>query len=202
MASVDPRIDAYIAKAADFARPILLHLRAAVHAGCADVEETIKWSHPHFLYRGRILCSMAAFKQHAAFGFSLGAPNPAGDDGKREQAMGQFGRIEKISDLPSKKVFNDGLQQAMRLIEAGVKRPVSKSAKPKPPADTPDDLAAALLGNRKAQAAFDAFPPGYRREYVEWVVEAKRAETRQRRIAQAVEWISEGKTRNWKYMNC
>jgi uncharacterized protein YdeI (YjbR/CyaY-like superfamily) len=202
MASVDPRIDAYIAKSADFARPILLHLRAAVHGGCTDVEETIKWSHPHFLYRGRILCSMAAFKQHAAFGFSLSTLNPAGDDGKREQAMGQFGRIEKIADLPSKKVFNDGLQQAMRLIEAGVKRPVSKNAKPKPPAEVPDDLAAALLSNRKARAAFDAFPPGYRREYVEWVVEAKRAETRQRRIAQAVEWISEGKTRNWKYMSC
>lgn len=132
MASVDPRVDAYIAKAADFAQPILLHLRAAVHAGCADVEETIKWSHPHFLYRGRILCSMAAFKQHAAFGFSLATPNPTGDDGKREQAMGQFGRIGKIADMPSKKVFNDGLRQAMRLIEAGVKRPVSKNAKPKP----------------------------------------------------------------------
>lgn len=201
MANVDPRIDAYIAKSADFARPILLHLRAAVHAGCADVEETIKWSHPHFLYRGRILCSMAAFKQHAAFGFSLVTPSPAGDDGKREQAMGQFGRIGKIADLPSRKIFNDGLHQAMRLIEAGGKRPVGKNAKPKPPADVPDDLAAAL-GNRNAQAAFDAFPPGYRREYVEWVVEAKRAETRQRRIAQAVEWISEGKTRNWKYMSC
>ncbi|MGH6644719.1 MAG: YdeI/OmpD-associated family protein [Pseudoxanthomonas sp.] len=202
MVQHDPRIDAYIAQAAEFARPILSHLRAAVHAGCSDVEETIKWSHPHFLYRGRILCSMAAFKQHAAFGFFLGAPVPAGDDGKRGQAMGQFGRIEKIADLPSKKIFNDGLAQSMRSIEAGAKRPVGRHAKPKPPADVPDDLAAALHGNREAQAAFDAFSPGYRREYVEWVVEAKRAETRQRRIAQAVEWIAEGKTRNWKYMSC
>lgn len=202
MASLDPRIDAYIAQAADFARPLLQHLRAAVHAGCPDAEETIKWSHPHFLYRGKILCSMAAFKQHAAFGFSLGALLPVGDAGKREQAMGQFGRIEKAADLPSKKVFDDCLAQSMRLIEAGVKRPVTKRAKPKPAAELPDDLAAALRANRKAQAAFDAFPAGYRREYVEWVIEAKRAETRQRRIAQAVEWISEGKTRNWKYMGC
>lgn len=200
MASLDPRIDDYVAKAAGFARPLLAHLRAAVHAGCPDVEETIKWSHPHFLYRGRILCRMAAFKQHAAFGFSLGTPNP-GDEDKRGQAMGQFGRIGKVADLPSKKVFDEGLQQAMRLIEAGVKRPASRNAKPKPPADIPDELAVALRGNRKAQTAFDAFPPGYRREYVEWVVEAKRDETRQRRIAQAVEWIAEGKTRNWKYMN-
>ena len=202
MGSVDPRIDAYIAKAADFARPILLQLRAAVHTGCPEVEEAIKWSHPHFLYRGRILCSMAAFKQHAAFGFSAGTPGPAGDDDKRGQAMGQFGRIEKLADLPTKKIFNDCLRQAMRSIEAGVKRPVGKSARPKPPAGIPDDLAAALRGDRKAQSAFDAFAPGYRREYVEWVIEAKRAETRQRRIAQAVEWISEGKTRNWKYMTC
>lgn len=201
MAEMDPRIDAYIAKAADFARPILLRIRAEVHAACPEAAEAIKWSHPHFLYRGRILCSMAAFKQHATFGFSLGSP-PADGKGQREPAMGQFGRIEKIGDLPSQKIFNDGIRQAMHLIEAGAKRSSSKGAGPKPSMDVPEDLAKALRSDHEAQSTFDAFPPGYRREYVEWVLEAKRSETRERRIVQAVEWISEGKTRNWQYKNC
>ena len=201
MPTRDPRIDAYIAKSADFARPILAHLREVVHAACPDVQETMKWSFPHFEYKG-LLCSMAAFKEHCAFGFWKGSLIVAGD-GDAERAMGQFGRLTKLSDLPSKKVLTGYIKKAMALNEAGVKSPArSKPRTPRPEAAVPDDLAAALGENPTARSTFDNFSPSHRREYIEWITEAKTPATRTRRLETAIAWMAEGKSRNWKYMNC
>jgi len=201
MGSRDPRIDAYIAKSAEFARPILTHLREVVHSACPEVEETMKWSHPNFLYHG-MMCGMAAFKAHCTFGFWKGELI-VGGDAPAESAMGQFGRITRLSELPSKKVLTSYIKKAMKLNEEGVKAPwLEKRAKPKPAAKVPDDLTAALAKNRKARAIFDAFPPSQRREYIDWITEAKREETRGKRLAQTIEWLAEGKRRNWKYENC
>jgi len=199
MAARDPRIDAYITKSAEFARPILAHLREVVHAACPDVEETMKWSFPHFQYKG-MLCSMAAFKEHCAFGFwkSSLVLGESGEDG----AMGQFGRITKLSELPSKKVLSGYIKKAMELNDAGVKSPTRAKKAPKTEAVVPDDLAAALALNDAARATFDRFSPSNRREYIEWITEAKTPATRGRRLETAIEWMAEGKPRNWKYMNC
>src|SRR5262245_51948079 len=172
MGTRDARIDAYIAKAAGFARPILTHIREVVHAACPEVEETMKWSFPHFLYKG-MLCSMAAFKEHCAFGFWKGELIVERGGGAAEKAMGQFGRITQLSDLPSEKVLIGYIQEAMRLNEAGVKAPAR--SKPKAPRElvVPDDLAGALRGNAKARATFENFSPSHKREYVEWITEAK-----------------------------
>jgi hypothetical protein len=200
MGTRDPRVDAYIARSADFARPILTHLRDVVHAACPEVEETIKWSFPHFLYKG-MLCSMASFKEHCTFGFWKGSllrgrvkAMPEGGD----EGMGQFGRITALVDLPSEKTLKAIVQAAAKLNDENVTVPRKKS-KPKPPLKVPAYFAAALRKNKKAWAAFEAFPPSHRREYVEWVTEAKAEETRERRLATAVEWIAEGRARNWKY---
>jgi uncharacterized protein YdeI (YjbR/CyaY-like superfamily) len=202
MATRDPRVDAYIAKSADFARPILAHLREVVHAACPDAEETMKWSFPHFQYKG-ILCSMAAFKEHCAFGFWKSSLVLGEASGGSDEAMGQFGRITKLSDLPSKKVLTGYIKKAMELNEAGVKSPTrSKPKTPRAEPVVPDDLAAALEKNAAAHASFQDFSPSHKREYVEWITEARTSATRTRRLATAIEWMAEGKSRNWKYMNC
>jgi uncharacterized protein YdeI (YjbR/CyaY-like superfamily) len=201
MGTRDARIDDYIAKSAEFARPILTHLRDVVHAACPDVEETMKWSFPHFMYKG-MLCGMSAFKEHCAFGFWKGSLIVQKGGDEVERAMGQFGRITKLSDLPSKKVLSGYIKEAMKLNEAGVKVPVR--SKPKTPKElvVPDDLASALRANQQARATFDTFSPSHKREYVEWITEAKTQATRSRRLETAMEWMAEGKPRNWKYMNC
>ena len=197
MGTRDPRIDAYIGKAQPFARPILSHIRKAVHAGCPDVEETLKWSHPAFMYKG-ILCGMAAFKQHVTFGFwKASAMNGLG--GKADEAAGQFGRIASIADLPNQKTMAGLVRQAASLHDQGVKAPRIKRA-PRQPLPDPDDLLAALAKNRRARTAYEAFSPSHKREYVEWITEAKTDATRKRRIETALEWLAEGKPRNWKYM--
>ena len=195
----DPRIDAYIAKQADFARPILDHLRAAIHALCAEAEETLKWGMPTFMYKGEILASMAAFKEHATFGFWRGS-EVLGDGERKLDAMGQFGRLRSIADLPEPDMLKQLIQKAMALTDSGVKRVRNKA--PKGDFSVPEDLDTALRSNSAASAGFAAFPPSCQREYVEWVTEAKRPETRAKRIRQAVEWIAEGKRRNWKYEKC
>lgn len=197
MGTRDPRVDAYIAKSADFAQPILTTIRDTVHAACPDVVEEIKWSFPHFAYKG-MLCSMASFKQHCAFGFWKGSL-VLGGSAKEAEAMGQFGRLTKASDLPPKKTIVSYVTKAMALNDQGVK--VEKRAPRRATVDTapPADLAAALKKNKKANAAFNALPPSHRREYIEWITEAKGAETRARRLAQSLEWMAEGKSRNWKY---
>jgi uncharacterized protein YdeI (YjbR/CyaY-like superfamily) len=198
MGTRDPRVDAYIAKQAEFARPILEYIREAVHAGCPEVEETLKWSAPHFMHHG-MMCGMAAFRQHCAFGFWKGRLVVDTGDEKLASAMGQFGTIRTLKDLPSKRALVGYVKKAAKLNEEGIKAPRAQKAR-KQPLATPPDLAAALKKNRKAAATFEAFPPSHRREYVEWITEAKREETRQRRLEQAVEWMAEGKHRNWKYM--
>ena len=195
----DPRIDAYIERAAPFARPILVHVRALVHEACPQVEETIKWGMPTFMHAGGILCGMAAFRQHASFGFWKHALVVG--EGEPQAGMGSYGKLASVKDLPPKRTLLAHVRKAMKLNEGGVKAPARKST-PKPPPDVPEDLAVALEKNRAAKATFDAFPPSCRREYVEWINDARRQETRAKRLAQAVEWMAEGKRRNWKYEKC
>jgi uncharacterized protein YdeI (YjbR/CyaY-like superfamily) len=199
MAIRDPRIDAYIAKAAEFAKPILSHLRDVVHAACPEVEETMKWSHPHFMYKG-MLCSMVSFKQHCAFGFWKNAL-VLGNSPQSKEAMGSFGRITKVGELPSKKVVTGYIKTAMKLNDEGVKAPAQPKKAPKEVV-VPDDLADSLRANKKAFATFKKFSPSHKREYIAWITEAKSEATRSRRLATAIEWMAEGKPRNWKYMNC
>lgn len=196
----DPRIDAYIERAAPFARPILAHARALVHQACPQVEETIKWGMPTFVHAGGILCGMAAFKQHASFGFWKHALVVG--EGEPRDGMGSYGKMLSLDDFPAKKIVLAHIRKAMKLNEEGVKMPAARKAASKLPPEMPEDLVAALNKDNAAKATFDAFPPSCRREYIEWIVEAKREETRAKRLAQTVEWLAEGKRRNWKYENC
>jgi len=206
---LNSKVDAYIEKAQPFARPILEHLRGLVHKGCPEVEETIKWSRPFFEYRGTILGNVAAFKEHCSFGFwgeEIGAVlREAGvvQDG----GMGSLGRIASIKDLPSEKLMLGWIRQAAAFVDSGnytspiaARRKVVKA--PAPVLEAPPEFAAALKKNKKASAVFAAFSPSCKKEYVEWIADAKRPETRDKRIQSAVEWIAEGKQRNWKYQNC
>jgi uncharacterized protein YdeI (YjbR/CyaY-like superfamily) len=195
----DARIDAYISKSAEFAQPILAHIRKVTHAACPEVEETMKWSFPHFLYKG-MLCSMAAFKEHCSLGFWKG-DLIFGKEGSGE-AMGHFGRITTLSDLPSEKKLAGYIKKAMHLNEQGVKVPARAKNKERAPLVVPADLTAALSKSKKAQVTFDAFSYSHKKEYVEWITEAKRPETRAERIKTTAKWLSEGKSRNWKYENC
>ena len=184
--STDPRIDAYIENSAEFARPILAHLRAVVHEACPDVEETMKWSVPHFEYRG-LLCSMAASKEHCAFGFWRGKEVLGADD-VADDGAGHFGRLASLRDLPARRALKGYVKAAVALNERGP-RPRRPRAEPRaaPDVAVPPDLAAALRRIARARAVFAAFPPSHRREYIAWITEAKRDETRARRVAQAVE---------------
>jgi hypothetical protein len=200
MVSRDKRIDAYIEKSADFAQPILQHLRAAVHEACPEVEETIKWGFPHFMYHG-MFCSMAAFKQHCAFGFWK-AKQMAELSEAPEAAMGDFGRITQIKDLPSKAVVKRLIKRAMQLNANPVPDTVTKPKRTaKPTLVAPEAFLKALAKSRKARATFDSFSPSHQREYIEWILEAKREETVKKRIDASIEMLSEGKPRNWKYMS-
>lgn len=197
--NTDPRVDAYIDRQADFARPILRHIREVVHAACPQCEEGIKWSMPAFLYKKRILAHMAAFKAHAVFGFWQGRlVVDTGDE--PATGMGQFGRLTGIGDLPPRPQLEALVRKAMKLADAGVK--ASRDKHPKEPLRVPRDLRAALDAEATAAAVFDSFPPSAQRDYVDWINEAKRDETRSKRLAQAIEWIAEGKRRNWKYEKC
>ena len=214
MGTKDPRIDAYINKSADYAKPILKKLRAIVHKGCPapGVTETIKWGMPAFEYKGPF-CGMAAFKKHCVFGFwkssILFAP---GNDGKKSSAINKAGEklnwgahgrdpvpacITSVKELPSDATMLAIIKRAAKLNDDGVKVPKKKTKKK--PLPMPKDFAAALKKTKKAAATFEAFSPSHKREYIEWIVEAKTDETRQRRMATAVEWIAQGKGRNWKY---
>jgi len=202
MGTFDKRIDAYIEKSADFARPILEHIRSVVHEACPDIEETIKWGFPNFMYRG-ILCNMASFKQHCAFGFWK-ARQMTDLSGNPETAMGDFGRLTSLKDLPNKTLLKRLIKQAMALNTQPV--PASVEPKPrraaKPELIAPEAFLKALGKNKKAKTTFDNFSPSHRREYIEWILEAKREETANKRIESSIEMLSEGKPKNWKYMNC
>jgi uncharacterized protein YdeI (YjbR/CyaY-like superfamily) len=195
MGKIDPRVDQYIAKSADFAKPILTHIRKVVHEACPAVEETMKWSAPHFDYKG-MMCGMAAFKGHCAFGFwkaALVLDDPAADEG-----MGSFGKLTSVKDLPSDRKLAGYVKKAAKLNDNGVKV-VRKAAAPKKPLKVPVAFAAALKKNQAARRTFDTFSPSNKREYLEWMTEAKTDATRSRRMATSVEWLAQGKTRNWKY---
>jgi uncharacterized protein YdeI (YjbR/CyaY-like superfamily) len=203
--NADPRVDAYIASAPAFAQPILTYLREVIHTACPDAVETVKWSTPFFDYHGP-MCALAAFKAHCAFRFWKGdlvLPPGASQAG----GTGQFDHITSVKDLPSKKMLVALVKQAAALNEAGVaagwmeKRKTAIAARKAAPLAVPDDLAAALAKNRKARALFEAFSPSHQREYITWITEAKRDETRQRRLATTIEQLAEGKSRNWKYEN-
>ena len=197
--SRDPRIDAYIAKAQPFARPILDHVRERVHAAAPHAEETMKWSAPGFTVDGKILLMMAAFKAHAALNFWRGQ-ELRGDQANAD-GMGQFGKLLSIDDLPPDAELDRIIRQAAELAKSA---PAPRQVKhqPKSPTELHPDFVTALKGNPKAQETLDGFPPSARREYVDWVSEAKQDATRAKRIADAVQWLSEGKRRHWKYENC
>jgi uncharacterized protein YdeI (YjbR/CyaY-like superfamily) len=197
--NLDPRIDAYIAKSAPFARPILVHVRQRIHAAAPEAVETTKWSAPAFTVDGKILLIMAAFKAHAALNFWRGQElrgNQADADG-----MGQFGKLTSLADLPSDSELDRLIREAAELAKSA---PTPRQVKhaPKPAADLHPEFVAALKANPKAQEVLDGFPPSARRDYIDWIAEAKQDATRAKRIATAVEWLSEGKRRHWKYQNC
>lgn len=196
---MDARIDSLIEKAAPFAQPILRRLREIVHSASPDLEEAIKWGMPAFLYRGKILANMAAFKAHAVFGIWRG-PEAEKEMGRAGEAMGSLGRLTSLDDLPPTETLLRTIREAMAAIDAGAPR--RAAARPRPELSVPDDFSAAIRANAAAYKVFESFAPSHRRDYVEWIVTAKRDDTRARRIAQSVEWLSEGKKRHWKYENC
>ena len=196
--STDPRIDAYIAKAAPFAQPILKHVRERVHAVAPDAQETLKWSMPSFTVDGKILLGMAAFKAHATVGFWRGqelglAPS--------QEAMGQLGKLTSLDDLPPDAELDAMIRKGVELARTA---PAPRKAKhePKPASEMHPEFANALASNAKAKAVLEGFPPSAQREYLDWISEAKQNATRAKRIADAVQWLSEGKRRHWKYENC
>lgn len=199
MPKKDPRVDVYIDRSQEFAKPILMHLRKLVHEACPDVNETLKWSMPAFEYKG-ILCGFAAFKQHATFGFWKHSLLNL-DKQYENTAMGSFGRLQSLKDLPSDAKIKKLIKEAMRLNDEGitVKR---KPATQKKELVVPAVLLEALARNDKAADTFNNFPPSCKKEYVQWIEEAKTEPTREKRLATTIEWLSEGKRRNWKYENC
>jgi uncharacterized protein YdeI (YjbR/CyaY-like superfamily) len=199
MGTRDSRVDAYIANSAEFARPILTFLREVAHKACPEICETMKWSAPFFV-RKSIVCSMMAFKAHCSLNFWKGALVVPKNQQKRD-AMGQFGKITTLKDLPNEKTLLAYFREAARLDEAGVKRQ-TQPLKPKPAAVPPDDLLALLRKHKKAATTFENFSPSHQREYVEWIIDAKREETRQKRLQQTIAWLAEGKPHNWKYQRC
>jgi len=195
VSSNDPRIDAYIAKAPAFAQPILTYLRDAIHRACPGVQEDIKWSRPAFVNEGRILAVISAFKAHAALSlWKMGEPT-----GKEEEGMGQFGRLTSLADLPADAELIGLIRSVANAREVAPPKPKKP---PRPELPVPEELTAAFAANPQAKAVWDGFAPSHRREYSEWIGEAKRPETRAARVAQSVEWIAEGKQRNWKYQSC
>jgi uncharacterized protein YdeI (YjbR/CyaY-like superfamily) len=195
----DPRIDAYIVKAQPFARPILEKVRERIHAAAPEAVETLKWSAPGFTVNGKILLMMAAFKEHAALNFWRG--QELGDGSPKAGAMGQFGRLTSVGDLPADAELDALIREAAALARTAP-APRKTMHAPKPPPEMHPEFAAALANAPKAKSTLDGFPPSAQRDYLEWISEAKQDATRAKRIADAVQWLSEGKRRNWKYENC
>jgi uncharacterized protein YdeI (YjbR/CyaY-like superfamily) len=202
MGARDKRVDAYIARAAEFARPVLVHIRDVVHEACPEVEEEIKWGCPYFSFKGP-MCNMAAFKSHCAMGFVKARllPDPRGifEKGGMKTAWGQLGRITRLADLPADAILLEYVKRAAALNEAGIKRP-RRAAREAGPLRIPTFFNAALKKRPEAWKTFSSFSASQKRDYIEWLTEARTEETTQRRLDKAVEWIAEGKTRNWKYL--
>lgn len=197
--SREPRIDAYIAKAQPFARPILEKVRERVHAVVPDIEEAVKWSMPAYTLDGKIVVITPAFKGHAALNFWRG--QELRGDQANPDAMGQFGKLRAVGDLPPDGELDRLIREAAELAKSA---PAARKPKhePKPPPEMHPDFAAALERAPKAKATLKSFPPSAQRDYFEWIAEAKQDATRQKRIATAIEWLSEGKRRHWKYQSC
>ena len=186
----DPRVDAYIAKAAPFAQPVLTHVRALVHRVLPEAEEGIKWGMPAFMVGGKNVAGMAAFKAHCAVMI-------------HGEGMGGYGKVTALSDLPADDVLETALNEAaQRVAVSGSAAKPRAKAPPKPEIPVPQDFAAALREAPEAKAFFDGLPPGQRREYLDWITGAKQDATRAKRLATALEWLAEGKRRNWKYEKC
>lgn len=201
MPTLDPRVDAYIAKAPEFARPVLEHLRAVMHEACPDAVEGIKWTMPFFMHAGRNLLHVGAFKQHVSLGLwygeALQTPREPG------QPMGNFGRITQLSDLPPKRELVRLIRSGMAAIDAGAKGPGARKRGPRLPPAVPTELGKALKANAAAQKFFNSLPPSAQREYTDWISEAKREDTRERRLAQTIEQLALGRRRYWKQReNC
>lgn len=201
MPTTDPRIDEYIERSADFAKPILTHIRKLIHKGCPEITETLKWSMPAFEHKG-IVCGMAAFKEHCTFGFWKHSLLDYDGFSTEKTAMGSFGRITSKKDLPADKVIIDLVKQAAALNEQGVKVEKKKSNGDRKELVVPEILTAALKKNKAARETFEKFPYSCRKEYIEWITEAKTEPTRDKRLATTIEWLAEGKRRNWKYEKC
>ena len=201
MPTLDPFVDTYIEKAQEFAKPILNHIRQLVHEACPDVVEKKKWSFPHFDYKG-MLCSMASFKEHCAFGFWKQSLLEADAFPTEKTAMGSFGRITSLADLPDDKTMKKLIVDAIKLNDAGIKVVKAKPAGEKKELVVPEVLLEALAANDAAAETFNNFPYSKKRDYVEWITEAKTDTTREKRLATTLEWLAEGKARHWKYQNC
>ncbi len=198
MGKKDPQVDAYIAKSAEFAKPILNHVRELIHKACPEVEETIKWGFPNFIYKG-MLCNMASFKSHCSFGFWK-AKLLFNEKESSAGGMGNFGKITGISDLPNEKVLINYIKKAAVLNENNIKTPFKKISKDKKETKVPDFFINELKKNKKAITVFDNFSNSHKKEYIEWITEAKTEETQKKRLETAVKWIADGKVRNWKYI--
>lgn len=200
METRSPKIDAYIEKSQDFAKPVLEYIRETVHEFCPDAEETMKWSFPHFMYQGKILCAMASFKQHCTFGFWLEKEMKTMHEITRnieKNSMFSLGKITKIEDLPPKNQLKKAITEAMELINMGVT--IKKAAPAKTETEIPDYFQTALNENIKALKVFEKGSSSFRKEYISWITEAKTETTRNKRMEQSLEWLAEGKSRNWKY---
>ncbi|HEY1773115.1 MAG TPA: YdeI/OmpD-associated family protein [Gammaproteobacteria bacterium] len=197
MGKKDPRVDAYIAKSPDFARPILRHIRELVHEADPDIEETLKWRMPTFVHDG-IVCGMAAFKQHCAMGFWKGKLILDSKGQRVDDAMGSFGRITSLKDLPSDAKLKAYIKKAAKLNQEGVNVP-GRAKRKATPLRVPSYLSKALKAKPKAAATFEALSASHRNEYVEWIAGAKQAATREKRLSTAIKWLAEGKNYNWRY---
>jgi uncharacterized protein YdeI (YjbR/CyaY-like superfamily) len=202
MGNYNKAVDQYIAKAQSFAQPILMHLRELVHEVCPDTEEKMKWSFPHFDYKGEMMCSMASFKQHAAFSFwkaALMKDKSLAEKASAQEAMGHLGKICSLEDLPPDKKLKAWIAEAMKLTDDGMKLPANRK-KTVTEQNTPAWFEKALKANPKAWKQYQLFTAGKKKEYIEWLSSAKTDSTREKNLALAVEWISEGKVKNWKYL--
>lgn len=200
MEKYSPEIDAYIEKSQDFAKPILHYIRETIHECCPDAEETMKWSFPHFIYKGKNLCAMASFKQHCTFGFWLEKEMKTMQEITQDiekNSMFSLGKITQVGDLPSKPQLKKAITEAMELTDMGVT--MKKAAPSKTEMEIPDYFQNALNAQPKAKDFFEKASPSFRKEYIAWVSEAKTEATRNKRLEQSLEWIAEGKSRNWKY---
>ena len=202
MPGKNPAFDVYIEKSADFAKPILNHLRSLVHKACPAADEKIKWGFPNFEYKNEMLCHFASFKKHCAFGFwkgSLMKDQWLKENAEMENAMGHYGKITSLKDLPADKIIMAHIKEAMKLNDEGIKVPRTKPGKASP-IETPGYFLKEIRKNKNAWSNWEKFSNSHKKEYVEWIVDAKREETRDKRMQQAIEWIAEGKGRNWKYV--